>query len=125
MSPMDYELLVVEYIATISDLWGIWLTSTFAFIVAFHAGRASITKLLIWVGCLLYSAIALVTILRYLGSVYTLAGLRLLLENTGSENLSSGFFGNAITLLTLGTMCIGTLAAIYFAICQYRAKNDT
>ena len=124
---MDNELLIIEYTNAITGLWEIWLTSTFAFIVGFHAGRESITRLLIWTGSLLYFAMTMVTTLRYLNYSRILAELRGFGENSGIENLGSMSYGFGISLftLTLGTMCIGTLAAIYYAVSQYRGKKDT
>lgn len=123
---MEYAVLIVEYTNAISGLWEIWLTSTFAFVVGFHAGRESLTTLLIWIGCLLYFSMTSVTILRYLNYSRILAELRVLSAQSGTDGLStmSSTYSNSLFLLTLGTMCIGSLAALYYAIDQYLCQKE-
>jgi len=123
---MEHATLIVEYTNAISGLWEIWLTSTFAFVVGFHAGRESLTTLLIWIGSLLYFSMTLVTILRYLNYSRVLTELRKLGESSGIEAISSMPHGYSVSLftLTLGTMCIGSFAAIYYAVNQYLSQKD-
>ena len=125
LDSVQFELLIAEYLSGISDLWQIWLALTFAFIVAFHVGRASITKLLTFLGCGLYAIAAGATILRYLSSILFVIEIRDSMGDLGLQTFGEPVFASSIFLLTFGTMFIGTLVAIWFAIYQYRASNDT
>lgn len=130
MNLTDYYQLIAEYQGVISGIWEVWLASTFAFIVAFHAGRVSLTKFLTTIGCSLYVATSIVIIARYVFIALNISRLTLRMEESGIAPLSSGspveaFTGSAIVVLSVGTMLCGSLIAVYFAIRQYRATNDT
>ena len=69
MTEAEYHLIISEQLHLISSIWEYWLASTFAFIVAFHAGRKSITKPLAFIGCGLYMMASVAAILRYVRTV--------------------------------------------------------
>jgi len=119
-------MLVAEQMTLISTIWEYWLASTFAFIVAFHAGRKSITKPLVWIGCSLYVMVSIAAILRYLRSVAIAGGLNERMTSAGFEPLTVNFiFSYGQTGISIATLILGTIAAVSYAIHQHRARNDT
>ena len=125
MNQIDYEQLMIGYFSNISDCWEIWLALTFAFIVAIHAGRESITKLLLGIGCFLYAGASVATTLRYVSATNSIGNILQSMNDAGFESVSFIGYGFLISPLTQGIMFGGTIVAIFFAIIQYRAKNDT
>lgn len=123
MNPIEVNQIYVEYIHAINGLWEIWLATTFAFIVAFHIGKASITKALTWIGCSLYffaSAAILVRYLNYVDAMGVWIG-RIRDSEFAVPTPSLPY----APLLTIGVFVVGTLVAVGYAIYEYRASNDT
>ncbi len=126
MNPTDYYEIHIELVHAISGLWEIWLTITFAVVVAIHIGRKSINRTLLWIGCSLYLASSLTAITRYLS--YT-GSIRLIEQDA----LDAGFtpfpmdwnLGIAVGMLTLITMIGGTIATVTFAVYQHRSATHS
>ena len=126
MTEAEYHLLVAEQMSLISTIWEYWLASTFAFIVAFHAGRKSITKPLAWIGCTLYSMAAIAAILRYVRTVAITGTLNDRMLSDGIEPLSINvFLSSGQTIFSTATFVLGTIAAVWYAVYQFRKQNDS
>jgi len=126
MSESELHMLVAEQMNLISTIWELWLAITFAFIVAFHVGRKSITRYLSWIGCSLYLLASTAAILRYVRTVAITQILNDRLIAEGIEPLSVNTFLSAgQTLISMATFIVGTIAAVSYAVYQHRASNDT
>lgn len=126
MTEAEYHLIISEQLHLISSIWEYWLASTFAFIVAFHAGRKSITKPLAFIGCGLYMMASVAAILRYVRTVGKINLLNERMTNEGFELLVTNVVVTlGQTLFSMATFILGSIAAVSYAIYQYRARNDT
>ncbi len=126
MNQIEIYQVYLEYVHAVNGLWQIWLTITFAFIAAFHAGRKSITVHLTWVGCGLYFFSSCALILRYLGCIHAMNALQPVIVETGLNTLPENpAFGFAVYSLTTGTLVLGSLMAVGFAVYQYRSSAKT
>ena len=125
MNPTDYYEIHMELVNAIGNVWEIWLTITFATVVAFHIGRNSINGVLLLIGTLLYIAAALVAVTRYLNYADSIRLLREEALTSGltafPQNLDMAAF---ITVLPIGTMVMGTIATATFVIYQYRRRSS-
>ena len=125
MDSVEMYQIYMEYIHAINGLWQIWLTSTFAFIVAFHVGRDSLTNVLTWIGCGLYSAASAALIMRYLIYIDSMRIWLDMVTEQGSIHLTDPGYATGVAALTTGTLIIGTLVAVGYAVYQYRESKDT
>ena len=126
MTEADFIQQIQEAQNIISGIWQYWLASTFAFIVAFHAGRQSITKQLAWIGCVLYLLTSVAATLRYWRIVLFTDQLTSRWLDSGAEPIVlSPILTSGVALISLITFTLGTVAAVWFAIHQHRASNGT
>lgn len=121
MNPTDYYEIHMELVHAIGNVWEIWLTVTFAVVVAFHIGRDSINRILLVVGSTLYVAVGMVTFTRYMSYAGSIGLLR-------QEALAAGLpafpqdvaMAMFMSVLSMATIAIGTVATVVYAIHQYR-----
>ena len=116
----------VSLMDTIVNLWQLWLGGTFAFVIAFHSGKDSLTKAVLIVGCLIYVAASLSIAIRYYGYVIVIYELNQDLLNMGAQPLRFPDLGGTLNLITTAfTFVLGTTAATWFAISQFvKQKNN-
>ena len=126
MNEADFHILVTEQQNLISSIWQYWLACTFAFIVAFHAGRNSITKELTGIGCGLYFLVSVAAILRYLRTILFTRELNSRMIDSGFEPITTNFIlGLGVSITSITVFVLGTVVSIAFGIHQYRARKGT
>ena len=109
---------------TVIGLQELWLGGTFAVIVAFHAGRESINKTILWLGCILYAVASFTIGIRYYGYVATIYNLTESIVAAGEQPLPFPMEISVANLIATAFMfLLGTFGAIAFAINQYVKKE--
>jgi hypothetical protein len=124
MNPTDYYEIHMELIHAISSVWEFWLAVTFAVVVAFHIGRESTSRTLLWIGCTLYLAASVTAIIRYASYAGSIGAIRQELINAGVAPFPMPVSeGIAISVMTFITMVGGTIATVVFAVYQNRRAS--
>jgi len=124
MSPAEIYELQIGIIENVNALWELWLGGTFAVIVAFHAGRESITRALFVVGSLLYLSASISIIMRYMAYLAAIGDLNGRLTEAGHSGFPyPDWFPISNSILTLGIFLFGTLATLVFARSQHRNRG--
>ena len=124
MDPTGIYEVQVALMGAISGLWELWLGGTFALVVAFHFGRDSVSLPLVTVCCVLYLAATVTVALRYIAYSTAIGFYNQKLSDAGFDQFPiPDWFGIPTGIITLATFTFGTLAALYFAISKYYARD--
>lgn len=126
MNPNELYNLQLQMIGIINDLWELWLGATFAFVVAYHLGRESISKSVLVIGCTLYLSASMLMLARYIDYGMGIRRIAGQLREAGFSNLQPAPWASTgiYTIATVSIMIFGMAAATWYAIKQYRGNKE-
>ena len=117
MNPTDIYELQLQYIDIISGVWELWLAATFAFVVGFHAGRETIGRFVLFIGCFLYLGTSFLLAARFVDYGLSIGFLDNWVVESGHSSLPRAPWakGPFYIMTSLLIMTIGSVASTIYA----------
>ena len=115
MDEQEFHELYLEALNSISDVWELWISVTFAVIVAAYLGRAVLTVPLVRLLLVFYLAMSLLLTMRYIGYGQMSTDLINRMLEAGVTPLSHSL-STPIFMLSLTIMVAGSFASAWFLV---------
>lgn len=116
--------LIYNALSFTDTLFQVWLTVTFAAILAIYFSRAEITSWMRWLLILLYCGSSVVLTGRWMIGIGHVVTYQQVLEEAGYARFPTPVgFGTAMAAIHLLMFVVGTIATLYFMYAFSREKR--